>query len=883
MTFFCCAIRLQPSRLHKKTSFAIINELQPNQSRPASPAGGRVSPFRGKGFKAESSKRFLRPVSCPESPRNSIDVQTISPSHDDTQLIHTDKPSVHFNIIPPIPRKRSAIQVLDATTAAAAAADDNDYLNRRESFGDISFHDRDMESFEVVSNGHLSAGNLSRIGSTKGGNKPLPAPRHHIQRSANSLSRISDLDSDSFFGRQQQQNVNPRSYHKGLLGVVSGGGDGGVGGGNRSGSSTLIPSRIPRRRSSVSTPNISRNSSISSARRDSRRESNSSDRFVMRRDSSASPRRRITNDFGGSMIDLGMGMTPSPLRSINRISKPTSLSPIVGTPNKDYDQDSDRFCSNDDYDVMSNSKYGMDSPTKIPVRRSSSVNIHGMMSSRGGSRINSRETSPMKSPLKSPSNRSSISMNKSPTKIPQKITGSSPSKSAKMMNDSYGRGAGLKSVHKEASSARKEPASVKKAPSATGKREPSTLKRQPSSLKRENSQQKLKRESSMIDIGGGGASSSKPAKASATRHTPPTTNRLAKNQSDSSLAKRLEKKNSFKQKRRTSSESDGLNEIDTANLSDKLMPLTKAIDGISMTTAMVASQPIQITTAVTDHLSKKNSSSQIVNNSQVNNDNSSVSNISISKISEPNAIGKTENHADGSGASVGTPVAATTVAAASAAATTTTTAVAATITTTTTTTVIEATAPIANGNEIASTASSVNLMTAKATDKGVTISETTTSEILLESDKVASAVATDANANGMVMDTTTRTNPNAVLEKKASTRTLGGKSETSSMAALGTPIVPESIERELIGTPIETKVNVIDRNSLMSTLDNEALLMKPNDTVELHRGLSTDTAGGGSGSGGMSVTHENRLIETMEKDNGITSHIDPINGAKNEM
>lgn len=870
---FCCFIfrttTTQPLRLHKKTSFTIINELEPHQSRPASPAGGRVSPFRGKGFRAESSKRFSRPVSCPESPRNSVDVETISAhaSHDDSLLNQSNKPSVHFNIIPPIPRRRSAIQVIDATTT-----DEN--FNSRESFGDASYHDRDMESFEIVSNGHVPSGNLGRIGSTKigggggsggsaiGSGKPSPAPRQHIQRSASSLNRISDLDSDAYFG--QQQSVNPRSYHKGLLGVVSGGGGGGGAGGG--GNTTVIPSRIPRRKSSISTPNISRNSSIASARRDSRRESNSSDRFGMRRESSVSPRRHLRvggNEFGGSLIDLGMAS--SAIRSVNRISKPSSLSPIVGTPNKDLDQDNDRFYGND-YDGMHDSKYGLDSPTKIPVRRSSSVNVHGrtLSTSRGGSRLNSREASPMKSPLKSPSNRkpstSSSSMNKSPTKIPQKINGSSPSKSAKGQDSS-------KSVRKEASSARKEPSSVKKAPSATAKREPSTLKRQ-------NSQQKLKRESSMIDIGGGGGGSggSRPAKASATRRTPPTAGSLAKNQSDSSLTKRLEKKNSFKQKRRTSSESDGLNEIDTANLSDKLTPLTTTLDGVSMTTALVASQPVQITTAVTDHLSKKNSSGQIVNNdnSVVNNDNSSINNISTSNVSEPNASGKTEV-ANGGDGSAGTPV--TTAAAAAA----TTSASSATITTTTTTTVIEATAPIVGGNEIAATASSVNLATAKATDTSATISQTTTSEIVLESDNAAAAAANDANANG---------NSSAVLEKKASTRTLGGKSETGSAAAaaLGTPIVPESIERELIGTPIETKVNVIDKNSLIGTVENEALLMKPNDTADLqaHQRNNTSAAGGG---GGMSRTHENRIIETMEKDNGATSssNIDPSNGAKNEM
>ncbi|XP_055314698.1 protein stum [Sitodiplosis mosellana] len=760
--------RLQPSRLHKKTSFTIINELEPNQSRPASPTGGRASPFRGKGFRVESSKRFSRPVSCPESPRNMMEMDTPS-SHDDSHI--QTKPSVHFNIIPPIPRKRTAIRVIEATT------DEND---SRGSYGDVSYHDRDMESF--TENGQIrSSANLSRRGSLRGP-KPSPAPRHHIQRSADDLLFTQPI-------------VNPRSYHKGLLGVVSGGG-------------AVQPSRIPRRKSSVSTPNISRNSSISMVRRDSRM-SNSTDRFSNRRDSSSvSPRRRrkSSNELGGSMIDLGMGPSTSlaPSRSLNRISKPTTLSPIVGTPNKDCDQDSSR-CGND---AMDGRKFGNDSPTKIPIRRSSSINVNG--GSRAGSRVNSRETSPMKG-----------SMNKSPTKIPQKINAkaSSPSKGAKIDTKTGSTKSIPNSVNKESSSAKKEPAinreksSVKKAPPATIKREPSTLKRQPSNLKRENSQQKLKRENSMIGIGG--SNSGATAKPNARRD--PNTSTLSKNQSDSSLAKRLEKKNSFKQKRRTSSESDGLNEINTANLSDKLIPLTTKSNGVSMTTAAVTSQPVQITTAVTDHLSKKNSSGQIVNNdnSNVNSDNNN-NNISSSHVND--ASTKTD-----------------TTAGSEATATTTTAAAA------------------AMANDTAATSAMTNATNGKKSDE----------EMKKESDKAV----IDANGNATTkMDSTV-----AVLEKKSSTRTLGD----AGASMLGTSIVPENIERELIGTPIETKVNVID-NTLISGMDSEALLMKADDIIEMPVHGKLDA--GDMAAAGMSSEH--RLGDNMDKDNGITSHA--AAGAKNE-
>lgn len=794
--FFICRTTDQPHRLHKKTSFTIINELEPNnnstnRSRSVSPSG-RVSPFRGKGFRADSSKRFSRPVSCPESPRtNQMDMNTIS-SHDDSQIL--TKPSVHFNIIPPIPRKRTAIRVIEATT------DDND---SRDSVGDVSYHDRDMESFEVLSNGQMRTGNFSRRGSIKSA-KPSPAPRQHIQRSASNLNRVDVVDDDLLY---RPSIVNPRSYHKGLLGVVSGGGGGGDGG---RGGSAVMPSRIPRRKSSVSTPNISRNSSISSGRRDSRI-SNSSDRLSMRRDSSVSPRRRVGgHEFGGSMIDLGMpspSMTPS--RSMNRISKPTTLSPIVGTPNKDCDQEPSHYVISDGV----NRKFGLDSPTKIPIRRSSSININGI--SRTSSRANSRETSPQKT-----------SPTKSFTKIPQKIgsKNSSPSKGAKHANDVSNKSGSIKSipssVNKEMSSARKESAitreksSVKKPPASAVKREPSTLKRQPSTLKREISQQKMKHESSMIDLGG------KPAKASATRREPNAT--LAKNQSDSSLTKRLEKKNSFKQKRRTSSESDGLNEIDTANLSDKLTPLTKT-DGISMATAAITSQPVQITTAVTDHLSKKNSSGQIVNN-----DNSNVNsdNISASIVSEQSTSGKVDVAADS-----------------------------------------------------ASTTTATTVPSVIATEAAISSTPTATAETIGKSDVTTkqehAKIGGDANSGNTNGTESMQSGNEAVLEKKPSTRTLGGKSETGS-AALGTPIVPESIERELIGTPIETKVNVID-NTILSTVENEALLMKSDDTIEMQEHEASEIGNMAHG-----MANDNRSGENMEKDNGI-ANMDQSNGAKDDM
>lgn len=482
-------------------------------------------------------------------------------SQDDSAMPTQSRPMVHFNLAPPIPRKRTAIKILDS--------------NVDDSLNDISYQDRDMESFEIFTNEPTNMSPI-RHSAYRGiypempRAKPMPAPRSHIFHSTGNLIESND-----------EIIVNPRSYHKGLLRVVS--------------STNISTSKIPRRMSNSMGNNKMRTSSSSlSLRRDSLK-ANQIDGSFRNRTHSASPRRRSSMDVNGSMIDLGV----TPTRSSKRISKPTTLSPIVGTPNKDS--------------TLEDESYSSSSPTKIPIRRNSNVNIHSRMRSRSNSQSESRESSPPKPPSRP-----------SQTKIPQKLPmRTSPAKNNKTMTPNSQRKLkpSDKKSTKETSTIQKEPgisrqsSSVKKPPPSTIKREPSTLKRTPSTLKREASNKSLKREKSMISLTGGGTSGSATNKK--TLAGTATMVALLKNQSDSSLAKRLEKNKSFKHQR-TSSESDGLNEIDTANTSDNLIPLTASNINGSISTTVIASQPVQITAAVTSQLNKTNSSGQIVNNVNTN-------------------------------------------------------------------------------------------------------------------------------------------------------------------------------------------------------------------------------------------------------------------------
>lgn len=750
--------------------------------------------------------RQMRPVSCPDSPRSSMAAGTQDNSSRDDSMVPS-KPSVHFNIVPPVPRKRGAIKVLQAPHDIDSMASADQY---EPAVIDVSYHDRDMESFELFSDEQRRSDNSNRRGSIRAiypelprmSLKPSPAPRRHIHKSLNDLDDETSTDNDLMLSAPA---INPRSYHKGLLRVVSS--SGGNGGG--SGSANVSPSKIPRRKSSISI-------------------SSSMDHLSRRY--SVSPHRKKSVDMGGSMHDLGR--TPS--RSSSRISKPTTLSPIIGTPNKDCQQDDDTLTSD------------LSSPTKIPIRRNSNVNLSTRLSSRSNSRSGSRDPSPMKG-LGGSSNRSS------PSKLPQKPNAKlSPTKvdrttrGKKAVSDEKTIGSN-RGATKEASSVRKESAinrersSVKKPPAAAIKREPSTLKRQPSNLKRETSTLKrtpsnLKRENSTL----------------ANRKTPQST--LHKNQSDSSLSKRIDA-NSFKNRRRTSSESDGLNELATANTSDNLIPIN-ASSTVSMRTAAIASQPAQITAAVTNQLNKSSSTSQIlVNNSNDNNNLISNTNTnSTTNVSDVDSEKKSSTNLSTNNV---------------------------------------ATISVNDGSNVSVTGAT------GATGGSTTFTTTTDAQKLLETgskmvDDVTTAMDKTAGGGGETATMTTTT-PGQLM-KKASSRTLGAKSDIGSMSGLS---VTNDAGRMMLnvdgGEPhanttsaIETNVNVIDmtgsghhsNNTIGS--DTETMLRPAND-IDDHRSERTGNSMGPD----VAVEDMNSANRQTNKlgqaNNDIGAYINPSTGVKTEM
>lgn len=798
-----------------------------------------MSPFRGKGFRAQSSMRYMRPVSCPDSPRNSMMASSQEILSQDDSMV-PNKPSVHFNIIPPVPRKRTAVKVLQSTLD-----DDTDATNEP-ALMDVSYQDRDMESFEIFSNEQMRSGNSSRRGSIRAiypelprmSSKPSPAPRRHIHKSLNNLDDETSTENELMLSAPL---VNPRSYHKGLLRVVSSSGGSGSGGNGGGGNGNMSPSKIPRRKSSISISSGSFGGPYLPTSRKNSLTTASMDHLPQRRGQSISPKRKKSIDTGSSMIDLG----GAPTRSSSRISKPTTLSPIIGTPNKD--------CQDDD-DMASSSKCSattdQSSPTKIPIRRNSNVNVNSRTSSQSNSQAGSREPSPPKWVSKS-----------SPTKIPQKSNAkSSPSKTDRTMrakkptgdDRTLGRSRGTGSLAtKEASSARKEPAitrersSVKKPPAAAIKREPSTLKRQPSNLKRETSTLKrtpsnLKRENANL----------------ANKKTTQST--LHKNQSDSSLTKRIDKTNSFKQRRRTSSESDGLNEIDTANTSDKLISLSTS-NAVSMTTAAIASQPVQITAAVTNQLNKTNSTSQIVNNNNNSsnaNDNNNNINLTSNNVNDNDKLNRISSSSN-----------------------------------------LNANNAMGTGSErgsIGAAAAAAATMPSSDAQKTLEHMQKTGDADKMVDDAMTMEKGDASPADGMG-EATTSTTPGPLM-KKASTRTLGGKSDIGSTSGVSVTNDAGQIMNDIdSGLPhvssssaIETNVNVIEmthsghNNNNTSGSDTETMLRPSNDIDERQSERAAISVGPDVEVEGMNLA--NRTTNKLGHDNnGIGAHVNPSTGVKNEM
>lgn len=591
----------QPARPHKKTSFAIINEVSANQSRASSP-GGRTSPFRGKGFRPPS-----RSIS-PKPPNYLLPIDNVQ-----TPGANALNSTVHFDI--------SESNQMPHGIFGPRDLESYDILTdvRHKTLIQIQAKPNQQRPFSVLPAEFHSA-NLG----------PSVAPRHKFYHSTGDLYSETQPSSSA--------STNPRRFQKGLLRIVN------------TGNSNNSPSRIPRRKSLTST---------------------SADNFRRRKSSISPPTRRvsITTDrpIGGagrkspaneSIIDLGM-MPVTSIRSLSRISRPTTLSPILGTPNR---EPSEHVRPHDNEQNAATS-----SPTKIPIRtgRSSSVvsRSNSRSQSRAPSNANSRDPSPRNSLLAQSNQQADSSVdstegNRKRLNIARKtIAADKKTTDAKAKSVSSSKALAKISIDTKAlvtkkppsfrrntsstTSSRKDTATATKTKKETTvpvlKREPSNVKKIPS-VKRERST--VKKESNTANSAGLGL---KREPSNLAKKTGVTLKRqssklviaaaISRNKSDAT--KKLENKNSFKKEKTdvvstaettvtnlaanvtdaaaVDIERDpSLTSQDSNGTADKLVPLTKS-NVVSMTTAAITAQPVQISTAVTNQttVTKSSNSNQL--------------------------------------------------------------------------------------------------------------------------------------------------------------------------------------------------------------------------------------------------------------------------------
>lgn len=325
--------------------------------------------------------------------------------------------------------------------------------------------------------------------------------------------------------------------------------------------------------------------------------------------------------------DEYVAKTPTPRRQ--NVSRPTTLSPIIGTPNRDSEL-SAASKSSDKNLVLP------DSPSRIPIRSRSSSQTNSKQ--QGDKRATSKDGKPpviRKTPISTTSNLSRANANKKNIPVFGSLRKTTNNKGA--TKTATKKVSPEKRVVKRNSSVTSENSVEEtKGPGRASSRQSSPDKRTPSPDKREGTSATDARESSPDKAP---SSPEKRGSSPEKRESPPVKGESPKDKrmkrlltkesfqsksSDSIRKKVLEKKNSFKKQqsnpdlnklgqKRDEDDRGSINSIASAasivgvtkagEKFKKLVPLTKQ-NVVSMTTAAVVSQPAQIQTTLTNQLSQ---------------------------------------------------------------------------------------------------------------------------------------------------------------------------------------------------------------------------------------------------------------------------------------
>ncbi|XP_037811483.1 protein stum isoform X1 [Lucilia sericata] len=411
--------RVDQPRLHKKTSFTIISDKSPQSSQPQSPRYLRTR---------EHTSASLIPTKQISLPKHQLQRKSLSstqlklphlmpPSLTPLAADDSPRPSVQFDMTgrhspSKLPPQKGILQHKESLTSSQDTLP-TQHMRRRSSVLPPMAETptrpqmKSCEALPLITDPYRTS-----------------IPR--LNRAALELGPESAVFPPGALPRPLKPNPNPTRKQKGLLKVL-----------NHEDTLSRIPLKsnwssmddlwLERKRKSILSPMHDktirrRSSSTSPSRRSStqttsdRRSSNLStvttSDFSFRRPSIATKPKTPQTQRRKSVFQLpspaarrkssstsSVGTTQSrPSRT--KIAKPTTLSPIIGTPNKDSSSAQSPLHTvrppAPSSESVSDSNSRRDSLSKIPIRSQANSRSNSRMSSHGGSRAASRTGSPSK-------------------------------------------------------------------------------------------------------------------------------------------------------------------------------------------------------------------------------------------------------------------------------------------------------------------------------------------------------------------------------------------------------------------------------------------------------------------------------------------------------
>ncbi|XP_041985657.1 protein stum [Aricia agestis] len=375
------------SKRKKETSFAILAEPPP-ASRPTSPRSlpvertGRVSPFKGRGFREETSRHTTPKTSATNSRNNSPPRRTKS-------LTRIDKMAQAATMLPPPPAHKPRDFLKENMEEVRELSE----LNREKHEAAAEKRKQEEEIALLKEMGILDKKGEIRSVSHSRTNSRSNSPSRFILRSRsnspsavlldNLTSNVEPTNQDDGTVKRVTHNSRVRSVSKSLP---------------QSGNGSPQHSKIPKRQGSVSPARNGTKTAIDSKLKPKQRVMSSSTSNLNetirigsqvhdKRASQSTQQLSLSpsNIKGKPPISPGRSGPPPTNKSINA----KRLSPIVGTPNKSPVQDSKPSSAKTPTKPVTTA-------AKKPAKTVGSTPATSKLNSRTTSRVASRDTSPEK-------------------------------------------------------------------------------------------------------------------------------------------------------------------------------------------------------------------------------------------------------------------------------------------------------------------------------------------------------------------------------------------------------------------------------------------------------------------------------------------------------